>query len=202
MSPAGCKQPELAAQARDYVLGALGGDDAVRFEDHLVGCPACAAEVERLHGSLEMLAGLSEALRSRAVARRWVWVGAAAATLLLALAVPWWLGQRPTRRDGPVLRSVDEAKLTLVAPLGEVDAPPREMVWRLDGPPRACRAEITHGDLTSLWTGPATWANSVPVPEEIRGRLARSTRYLWRVSCDSGVELGTPYATFSITARP
>jgi anti-sigma factor RsiW len=79
MKTANCEQPAIAAWARDYLVGALGEDDASRFEDHLAGCPACAARVERLHRALESLPSPSPCdatanrarLRCCARAKRW-----------------------------------------------------------------------------------------------------------------------------------
>jgi hypothetical protein len=102
-----------------------------------------------------------------------------------------------------VLRSGEEVALTLVWPLGRIGEAPTRLTWRLEGPPRACSAEIAQADLTPVWTSPATWDSFIAVPDAIRENLVVSTQYVWRVSCDSGAsEEGTPYREFSISPHP
>ncbi|MEU4210364.1 zf-HC2 domain-containing protein [Streptomyces sp. NPDC026206] len=43
-----------------YALGALDDADAARFEEHLAGCPRCAAELDDLMGLTPLLAELRE----------------------------------------------------------------------------------------------------------------------------------------------
>ncbi|MFI8932271.1 zf-HC2 domain-containing protein [Streptomyces sp. NPDC053474] len=95
---------ERHRDAGAYALGVLDPADAFRFEDHLEDCPRCRAGVDdialparllRAHGRvlppvpgpllLDRLVG--EAARCRRVRRR-RWLGALAAGLALAVAVP------------------------------------------------------------------------------------------------------------------
>ncbi|MEV7194444.1 zf-HC2 domain-containing protein [Streptomyces sp. NPDC093510] len=46
---------ERHRDAGAYALGVLDEADAFRFEDHLVGCPACLLSLDELHGAVSQL---------------------------------------------------------------------------------------------------------------------------------------------------
>jgi anti-sigma factor RsiW len=51
---------ELVALITDFIEGTLPADDRRRFEEHLVGCPHCAAYVNQMRATISTLGELSE----------------------------------------------------------------------------------------------------------------------------------------------
>jgi hypothetical protein len=101
---------ERHRDAGAYALGVLDAADTFRFDDHLMDCPACRDMVDELGFAAQQLAALhrltpphveplatpgpglldrllAEARRLRRVGRR-RWLGAVAASVVLAFAVP------------------------------------------------------------------------------------------------------------------
>jgi len=113
---------KTAANLELYVLGELPPDQNESIRDHLDACPACQAELER---AKELLTGLDQALgtpsareefgkemfgRVKRVVRvrrpsrlRWaVFTATAAATILIGLALAFWLDSLlPPTQSGP-----------------------------------------------------------------------------------------------------
>ncbi|MFI9238234.1 anti-sigma factor family protein [Streptomyces sp. NPDC053079] len=114
-----------------YALGVLDDADAARFEEHLAGCPRCAAELDDLMGLTPLLGELGEstpdpeiltaaprpelldrlledvgaARRARRTRRLWL----VAAAVVLIAAGPL-VGAALTARDAPDHSSVSAAK--------------------------------------------------------------------------------------------
>lgn len=87
----------------EYAAGALTGDEALRFADHLNHCEACQAAVAELEQDLRwlpmgatpmapppgMTRRLTEGVLDRRTRRRLVWPAALAASLALTALVTW-----------------------------------------------------------------------------------------------------------------
>ena len=121
-----------------YALGLLEAADRQAFEEHLAGCPACAAELAELSGMKGLLTGIgpvdapaaepteaevTDLVRRRAAAqrrrvRRQSCSAAAAAVVLLAGA---WPSGWPPRR---------QPRAPIAQPLVTIDRPPeRDGRW-------------------------------------------------------------------------
>jgi hypothetical protein len=91
-----CQDPVARIRLRDYVLGTLQEPERVACEDHLAGCPRCAAELLRLERSLQRLGADAERepsfLWSAWSTRPGPTAAVAAAAVLLVLGYPAFLG--------------------------------------------------------------------------------------------------------------
>jgi anti-sigma factor RsiW len=90
---------EYADALVDFSDGELSAEERGLVEQHLVGCPACRAELERLDASLARLVeGVSTEAVSvpgrAAASSRLTWAAAVAATVLLCAGATWWSVQR------------------------------------------------------------------------------------------------------------
>jgi hypothetical protein len=117
-----------------YALGVLEPEDRRAVEEHLAGCPACAAELAELSGMKELLTGLgpvsaaadeptgaevADLVRRRAAdqRRRARWrtaLGAAAAVVLLAggVGVGVAVASQPTPAAPPTVTSAATSRVT------------------------------------------------------------------------------------------
>lgn len=80
VAPRGCVQPELGSRLAAYEWDLLPPPEDASFEEHLVACPACAAE---LASTSRLGAGMR--VRPRSARRVWLPVGAAAAAAVVVL---------------------------------------------------------------------------------------------------------------------
>lgn len=125
-------QNEQERRAR-WLAGDLEPDERKRFEAEAV---EDADLVESLYADVVLDESLRETARSKVVTaprrRRpnpWL-VGASAIAAAVALIVLRVAFFPPTDGDSPVMRSGEDAKVTLVEPTGERQFFPRRFVWR------------------------------------------------------------------------
>ncbi|MGH9870252.1 MAG: hypothetical protein ACREAA_19095 [Candidatus Polarisedimenticolia bacterium] len=187
------------------MLGKLFEADRIEFENHVVGCHACAARVTRLDEALGLLERHVQESRPVSGVRR-VWVGAAALAAGILLIVTLTQRQPETPQGTGAIeprRSAGGGGIDLVAPLGEIGAPPVDLVWSAHLGVSQCRATIALPDLTPVWSGPSTSEVSAAVPEEVGLSLQRSSGYLWKVSCRTADgERESSYGEFRIRPGP
>lgn len=80
--------------------------------------------------------------------------------------------------DGALMRG---RTVELVAPLGELDAPPATFTWGPVPGATAYRVELTRVDGRSIWTAEVT-AAPVALPADVRAALRPAVTYRWRVT--------------------
>jgi len=112
-----CTEPLVAGGARDYVLGVLAEGGRIGFEDHLAGCPSCAATVTE-----EGLGRLERIVAQEAVARRvrpWEFlagtilrpVPALVYLVALLLSYPAYRVLAPSAEPAPAARTIPAVDL-------------------------------------------------------------------------------------------
>lgn len=200
-----CPPPEAYLPEEIAALDAAARE---RLESHARECAACAAErelanafgapdpatseerrdidriVRRLErrpahgGSGRLLGGPSFwSSLGRAPALRW----AAALVVLIGVGI----GVRnastpPPLPEGPGESATRSSTLEVVAPLGELEAPPGDLVWRSVENASEYRATIRGVDDRVLWRGTTTGTTLV-VDEALGKRLLPAVTYVWTV---------------------
>lgn len=189
-------------------MAALDSETRSAIEAHAEQCPACGSELElarifenedsmtaaesrevdrivrgleRVRGSRK--SGLARLFRFPTGSARSPLFQVAAAAMLV-IAVGFFL---QTSRPGPpalpdtasdtVVRGV---ALTVLSPVGEIEAMADELAWEAVDSAATYRVTLEAVDETVLWetTGPQA---SAPLPEAVRARLHQAVKYIWRV---------------------
>lgn len=204
---AGCPPPEAYLPAE---LERLDAAERRQLEEHAASCPGCAAESD-LARAFESPAAASEderrevaalvhrlerrspARRSRllrfpslAGGRALRWAGLAAAAVLVAVV---GVGVRsqfapplPELTEDVVTRSTEVA---VVAPRGDVPAPPERLEWRAVDGAASYRLTVVDVDDRILWEGTAESA-SIAAPEALLAQLRPFVTYGLRVEALGG----------------
>jgi hypothetical protein len=121
---------------------------------------------------------------------RGLWLGAAAAILLAALAVPL-LQMRTERSSGAPSSPRGEATAqdSVTPPDRAVLAsPPERLAWAEVAGAEAYETVLYDDESTPIWSGPVVRATEVEIPEAVRAGLRPGSDYYWRVTAIVGIE--------------
>lgn len=204
-----CPPPESFLRAEWDDLGAAVREEVLR---HVASCPACAAERDlamafdappaagrqpaaELDGVLERIAAESPVEHHRAgsvlrfpalarvVPRRALGLAAAALLVVAAGAVLRNRSAAPGLPAAPTHDVVRGGRITLLSPVGPLDAQPAAFEWREAEAARevvSYRVTLSAVDETVLWTATAR-TTSLDLPEGVRRSLDARVVYSWRV---------------------
>lgn len=115
---------------------------------------------------------------------------AVAAMLLLIIGAGTWLQLREPSVDEPLdpAQLYRGERLDIVAPAGDLAAPPNELRWT--AVPNASRyhVRILEVDATLLWSG-ETAATQLTLPDDVRARFAPGKSLRWDVKAFRGNEV-------------
>ena len=199
---------------------------------HLETCARCRTELALLQefeavdvqpGEGESVAWIEDRLRSRAgelsaapptpaATRSWwrfpqwrVLALASAAALLISVGIYQRTGTQPdlpSPGPTPVWRS---GQLALLAPLGDIAAPPREFRWEAVPGASSYRVHVLQVDGTEIWSGESA-ESRIAVPVELLHTFIPARAFQWRVEArnPAGEQIATAsLQTFHIltTAR-
>jgi hypothetical protein len=182
-------------------LSAFARAAALRHVEHCDECSRIHAALLAVEeGARAFDPGVPSLGQARPGMHRAAWLGlAAAATLALAVALPWrsWLaGPTPAAED--VLRSAGGSVApTLAAPQGRAPGRP-DFVWSSVPGALAYHVELFDAEAEPLWTSPPVHATSLPWPDAVP---AAPGPYYWRVvaSVGGGAEsLASPLGRFEL----
>lgn len=163
--------------------------------DHILACPQCAATYKALHILRSEAAAFDPAVSDldrspseKSPSRRGLWGGlgflAVAATVMMAVILPYLNQQRPNPENGAqVLRSPDAlGPATAVSPVDQVvdwDSLTNLMLrWTTNDPALPAVVQILDSDGELIWTSPETTATEISWPNDISGEPGR---FYWRV---------------------
>lgn len=169
--------------------------------------PALAGEGAGAGGD----AGAAGTRRRRAAPRlRWLAAAAAAAAVVLLFVGEVERSPRPPLpADGPDLLRGGEggtpaaAGITLLAPLGELDAPPAAFAWRAERPCETYTLTVFTPELATLLKREGLTASRYALSDSLRGLLAANRVYVWSVQGETGltVSAASPSGWFRIVRR-
>ena len=190
------RAPEPAGHVGEDGWVALAGgrastSDREQAFDHVARCTSCA-RVYRALSELEegarafdrhVPSALGPASLSLLQATRWGWWGglAAAAVVVWAIAQPR-SALAPTSAPptaGNELRGSEEARPTLVEPLGPVTVWPARVRWQPVAQTRGYRVRILDGEGDEVWASPVVGETSIAWPVQV---APRPGRVYWQVT--------------------
>ena len=199
--------------------GELPEDERLALVDHVTGCARCA----RIYRALSELEAGARSLggapagpvfavppddRPAAAPKRYGWYAGLAAAAALALVFVGVRGPSAPSPDPsgspPPVRAAQPASVVLLAPLGEVDAPPPEFRWAPVDGAVSYRLELLDADgeriaAQEVVQPRAGWPGSVPPSQASAGG-----RYYWRVvaALERGGSVASELADFEVVAAP
>lgn len=156
-------------------------------------------------------AGAAGTHRRRAAPRvRWLAAAAAAAAIILLFVGDAERSPRlPLPADGPDLLRGGEggtpaaAGITLLAPLGELDAPPAAFAWRAAQPCETYTLTVFTPELATLLRREGLTESRYALSDSLRGLLAANRVYVWSVQGQTGLtpSAASPSGWFRIVRR-
>ncbi len=156
-------------------------------------------------------AGAAGTRRRRAAPRvRWLAAAAAAAAVILLFVGDAERSPRlPLPVDGPDLLRGGEggtpasAGITLLAPLGELDAPPAAFAWRAEQPCETYTLTVFTPELATLLKREGLTESRYALSDSLRGVLAANRVYVWSVLGQTGLtpSAASPSGWFRIVRR-
>ncbi len=177
----GCPDAE---RIRLLAAGELSQADRLQLTDHLTVCSDCSNEyraalaVGGWAGEIEL-----DARPTPAVVRpHWRWV-AAAATIVLALAIPAWIALDDGGGEtGPAFRTVERPADTAVTPSdgARLDGAPTRLEWAARNG-AAYRVELYDAESSLIWSSERVETAAVELPQIVRDRIGPGELYYWRV---------------------
>lgn len=184
-------------------LDRLGEEWTAAEREHLAGCSRCEAELA-LARSFEssamddaeadavgsIVARLQAPRPANVVSiseRRKATAGrpllAAAATVFLAIGVTWFVQNRESASDdgAGIDRTYRSLRVEVLAPAGDVAAPPAELRWVPVAGAAAYDVAIVEVDRTTLWSA-TTRSPRVELPRSVTAKLVPGKTVLWQVT--------------------
>jgi hypothetical protein len=127
---------------------------------------------------------------------------AVAAALAIAIGLGTWMQLRePSLRVPNGTDVYRSARLELVAPAGDLAAPPDALRWKSFAQASRYRVDILEVDGARVWSG-ETVATAVTLPPDVKARFAPGKTLLWRVEAFRGNESLAVSETQTVRVTP
>ncbi len=165
---AACPNAEVLA---GLALGEGETDSRRALADHVVGCPACAADFRLLR---ELHREASGARPGGWVRSRRTWLVAGLAAVLVGISLVPLLQREPVDVRGPVA--------SVTPPDGAVlEAPPAALAWQAVPGALGYRVKLFRGDSTPAWESGVVSDPTVSLPAEVRAGMGGGGSWYWTV---------------------